>query len=89
MKRTKAPSYRVLADGLLYPVGVSLDRVVAAGGLSKLTAEELATVTVHTPAVGDIVDDIPPMSVSWLLAQGQIEAVDPAGDGRLAEEREE
>lgn len=80
--------YRITTDGLTYPVGESLTRAQAAGGLSKLTAAERATLTMKQVDRGAVVNDVPETSVPWLLEQGQIE---PVADGRrrVAAEAEE
>lgn len=68
--------YRVTTDGLSYPVGDSLARVRAAGGLSRMTDDERAALTIKRAERGTVVDDVPETSVSWLLEQGLIEAVE-------------
>jgi hypothetical protein len=70
--------YRVICDGLTYPVGDSLARVLAAGGISRLSDEDRARLTMKRAERGAVVNDIPPSSQDWLVAQGLIEPVDEA-----------
>lgn len=65
--------YRVLADGLDWPVGASLDLVRERGGRSRLTAEEQAALECCRPACGEIVDSVPPESAAWLVEQGYLD----------------
>ena len=67
--------YRVLSDGLSWPVGASLAKVKDAGGLSRMTEDERAGLEFNTPTVGAVVDEVPESSVVWLLEQGHIEFV--------------
>jgi hypothetical protein len=63
--------------GFRYPVGAdSLRLVREAGGLSKLTPEQLATVTFKRVEVGEDCSDMPAESVASRIARGEIERVD-------------
>lgn len=66
--------WRVLADGLQYPIDPDVIKRLKAGEM--LTDAERGEL--RSPAVGDIVDDIPEASVSSCLAQGWIEDGDKA-----------
>lgn len=75
------PSYRVLIP-LRYPVGPSLDRVRKAGGLSRLSADERASVVMVERQAGVIVSDVPSESVRWLIDQGYLaEMTEVRADG--------
>ena len=67
--------YRVLSDGVSWPVGASLTKVKDAGGLSRMTEEERAGLDFNTPALGAVVDDVPESSAVWLVEQGHLELV--------------
>lgn len=71
--------YRVTTDGLTYPVRDSLALVQAAGGLSRMTEEARAQLTLKRAERGELVDDVPATSVPWLLEQGLIERVEAPG----------
>jgi len=60
--------YRVLV-GLTYPDGDKNVGLARHGRLNDVTAWKRAE-------VGDVVNDIPVVSISWLLAAGKIESVE-------------
>lgn len=65
--------------GFLYPVGAeSLQMVIDAGGLSKLTPAQLATVAFKAVSPGDWCDDMPEGSLALYLARGEVERVSEA-----------
>jgi hypothetical protein len=67
--------YRV-RQALRYPTGAGLARVRAAGGLSRLTPEERASLPMVVKEPGDVASDVPEESAGWLLEQGLIEVLD-------------
>jgi len=64
--------YRILT-GLNYPTSPSLVRHLSAGGAWP----ESAVLARAVP--GDVVDDLPAVSIPWLLAAGAIEPVTEEG----------
>ena len=64
--------YRATVE-LTYPSVSSLKQVLAAGGLSKLTPEQLKTITMKQIKAGELADGLPETSVKWLLKDGKIE----------------
>ena len=64
--------------GLNYPTPASLKTVLAAGGVSKLSAEQRTKVTFKNVKAGALCDDIPEKSIKGLLAKGSIEKVTSA-----------
>lgn len=63
--------YRVLVPGLTYPTDIRILRRLAAGEDIPLPQRRMCV----PHAVGDIVDDLPGMSVKGLLGAGWIEEV--------------
>ena len=64
---------RVVTRGFTYPAdSESLAIVRAAGGISKLSAEERARVRLKHVEVGDDCSDMPAESVAVRLARGEI-----------------
>jgi hypothetical protein len=63
--------YRAVV-ALTYPAVGSLKKVIAAGGLSKLTPEQRDKLTMKRVKAGALADDIPEKSIKWLLKQGLI-----------------
>jgi hypothetical protein len=61
--------YEVLT-GLTYPIGEANINKAKAGKLDEVTKWKRAE-------PGEVVDDIPAVSVPWLLRKGHIEAVAP------------
>ena len=84
-KKTKsepAPRFRLRAVvGLKYPVGDSLQVVLDAGGMSKLTNAQAAELDCKTPQAGEWCDDMPEGSVDAFIAKGAIERVEVDADG--------
>ena len=66
--------YRATVE-LTYPSPGSLKAVLAAGGLSKLTPEQLKTITMKHVKAGALADGIPETSIKWLLKDGMITKV--------------
>jgi hypothetical protein len=64
-----AKQYKALV-GLTYPVGTANIERAKAGKLDAVTNWKRAE-------PGEVVDDIPAVSVPWLLRKGHIEAVAP------------
>ena len=60
------------AVDLTYPTPASLKIVLAAGGVSKLTPEQRAKVTMKTVAAGQSCDDLPAGSRAALIASGKV-----------------
>ena len=69
--------YRAVVD-LTYPAPSALAAVEKAGGLSKMTPAQRATVTLHTAKAGAIAAGLPASSVKWLLASDMITRVGAA-----------
>jgi hypothetical protein len=70
--------YRVVAKGgrHTYPADpVSLARVLRAGGWTKLTPGEQATVVLKTVGPGEECSDLPPQTRSLFLTRGWIEPI--------------
>jgi len=67
--------YRALVD-ITWPDSDSLAIVKKAGGLSKLSPEQLAKVKMKTCKAGKTSDELIESSTKWLLKQGLIEEVD-------------
>ena len=67
--------------GLLYPDAKSLPIVLEAGGMSKLSEEQLEKVTLRRVKPGQWCDDLPEVSRAYRLERGHVEEVDvsPAG----------
>lgn len=59
----------IVKVGLTYPVGEANVKRAKAGRLEAVTEWKRAE-------SGDVVDDIPEVSLPWLLAKGHIEAVE-------------
>lgn len=63
-----------------YPVGAALTRILSAPAGSeeraRIREEEAAAGRIKVAQAGDLVDDLPEMSVATLLEQGDIERVD-------------
>ena len=82
MNFSQPTPYRILVDGLSYPDPADEPSVRAAGGLTAFAAQVSAEVfaAVHgrlrRPTRGEVVDDLPPASVSALLAHGWVNVVD-------------
>lgn len=77
--------YRVLPKTgpdhtIVYPVGAALDRLLAAPAGSaeraRIREEEAAAGRVRQAIAGDVVNDVPQMSVDALIANGDLERVD-------------
>ena len=60
---------------LTYPTPASLKVVLAAGGMTKLSEEQRAKVTLKRVPAGSYCDDIPEKSIKKLLARGHITEV--------------
>ena len=71
-KRTRLRS----VCGHSYPVGESLARVKEAGGLSKMTAEQVAALDIKRVAPGGWCDDMPEECRPAFLRRGKIEEVE-------------
>ena len=73
-----AERYRAVVS-LSYPAPGSLKAVLAAGGLSKMTAEQRAKVVFKRVKAGAYADNIPEKSVKWLLKGGMIKVAGSPG----------
>lgn len=62
---------------LVYPTPESLPIVRAAGGLSKLTAEQRKRVKLRRVGVGEFCDDLPEESREHRIARGDVMVVIP------------
>jgi len=60
---------------LVYPTPASLKVVLAAGGISKLTPEQRAKVSLKTVKAGKFCDDLPAESRDALIKRGAVEEV--------------
>jgi hypothetical protein len=69
--------YRAVVD-LTYPAPASLAAVAKAGGLSKMTPEQRANVTIQHAKAGTIANGLPTASVKWLLKADLITRVGAA-----------
>jgi len=72
----ETPSRYVALVPLTFPSADDLSMVIAAGGLSKLTKEELDQVTFEHVEVGEICSNVPFVSIPLLLASNKIEIVE-------------
>lgn len=70
------PSRLRAVKGLLYPDAKSLDTVLKAGGLSKLSDEQRESVVLKRVEAGAWCDDVPEESRAGLLKRGHIEVVE-------------
>ncbi len=59
-----------------YPVGESLARVKRAGGLHRMSAEQIASLTIKRVPPGGWCDDIPEECRAVFLRRGKIEEVE-------------
>ena len=74
-------------NGMTYPIGSSLELVRKAGGISKLTDDQRASLKVRRVQSGEWCDDLPAESVDGLVASRDVEVVEvkerkEARDGR-------
>ena len=73
--------YRAVVD-ISYPTPSSLKKVIAAGGLTKMSEAEREKVTLRQIKAGSYADDIPDKSVKWLLKSGLIKPAASRGKGK-------
>jgi len=66
--------YRAVVE-LTYPTPASLKTVIAKGGLTEMSREDLQKITMKHVKAGAYADDIPEKSITWLLKQGLIKKV--------------
>jgi hypothetical protein len=69
--------------GMSYPDAASLKIVEKAGGLSKLTDDQLKKVKIINVKAGGFCDDIPEKSRKNFLKCGYIREVDPSGSAKF------
>lgn len=69
-----------VARGFAYPVGKHLTLVRDAGGLSKLTPSQRASVRFKTVDIGGDCSDMPAAAVTRYLASGDIAVVEEGED---------
>lgn len=91
-------SYRVLPKTgpdhtISYPVGVALERLLAAPAGSedrvRIRADEEAAGRIRHARAGDVVTDLPAMSVDALLAGGDVELVVDQAPAPLLEDEKD
>lgn len=70
-----ANRFVVVRRGFRYPVGASVAAVVKAGGVSKMTEAQRASLTFKVVGVGDRCDDMPAASAAVYLERGDIARV--------------
>ena len=66
--------YRAVVE-LTYPTPASLKMVLAKGGLTEMSHEDLQKIAMKHVKAGAYADDIPETSISWLLKQGLIKKI--------------
>jgi hypothetical protein len=67
---------RAKTRGFNYPIGDSLTLVREAGGLSRLTPDQISSLVMKRVEIGECCDDMPADSAAILLARGDIEVYD-------------
>tara|TARA_R110000824_G_scaffold185016_8_gene365943 strand:+ start:1382 stop:1621 length:240 start_codon:yes stop_codon:yes gene_type:complete len=68
--------YKALVD-MMWPSPESIPMVKRAGGISKLSEDQLQKLVMKTCKAGKVCDGVPESSIKWLVKQGKIEPVEP------------
>lgn len=73
---TVADRYVVVSRGFRYPVGDGDARIKRAGGLSKMAADQLASIRFKDVGIGDDCSDMPAAALALYLERGNIARVE-------------